>query len=54
MVQDPDGRLRASDVILADGRQIQAREEIILSTGTIKTPQNLMVPGIGPAGLLPD
>lgn len=46
MVHDPDGRLRASNVILADGRQVQAREEIILGTGTIGTPQILMLSGI--------
>ncbi|KAI4219890.1 MAG: hypothetical protein L6R36_008007 [Xanthoria steineri] len=49
---DPDGNLKASNVVLADGRQIQVRKEIILSAGTIKTPQILMLSGIGPAGLL--
>ena len=40
MVDDADGTLRASMVTLADGRQIKARKEIVLTAGTIKTPQN--------------
>ncbi|KAL8665434.1 MAG: hypothetical protein Q9168_007706 [Polycauliona sp. 1 TL-2023] len=52
MVDELQGRPRASSVTLADGRQIKARKEIILCAGTVKTPQILMLSGVGPAALL--
>jgi choline dehydrogenase-like flavoprotein len=42
----------AAGVLLADGRQIKARTEILLSTGALKSPQLLQLSGIGPASLL--
>ncbi|KAI0905860.1 choline dehydrogenase [Ustulina deusta] len=39
-------------VELADGRKITARKEVILSAGTYRTPQVLMLSGIGPSAIL--
>ncbi|KAL8902658.1 MAG: hypothetical protein Q9207_004496 [Kuettlingeria erythrocarpa] len=52
MIRDEDSNLHASTVILADGRHFKARKEIVLTAGTIKTPQILMLSGVGPAPLL--
>ena len=48
---DEDKR-RASGVKLIDGRLIKATKEIIVSCGSIKTPQTLMLSGIGPVNQL--
>lgn len=42
----------ASGVLLKDGRHLKARKEVVLSTGTVKTPQILMLSGIGSADIL--
>ncbi|WAT17077.1 GMC family oxidoreductase N-terminal domain-containing protein [Aurantiacibacter sp. MUD11] len=40
---------RATGVELVDGRVISARREVVLSAGTVQTPQIMMLSGIGPA-----
>lgn len=52
LTQDKGSHLTASSVLLTDGRQFKARKEIVLTAGTIKTPQILMLSGVGPAALL--
>ncbi|KAF4626524.1 hypothetical protein G7Y89_g11633 [Cudoniella acicularis] len=43
-----DGTRVASGVELADGRTISANKEVVISAGTIRTPQLLLLSGIGP------
>lgn len=42
----------ATGVILVDGREIAARKEIVLCAGAYRTPQLLMLSGIGPSETL--
>lgn len=42
----------AIGVELADGRRFGARKEVVLSTGSYRTPQILMLSGVGPAAVL--
>jgi choline dehydrogenase-like flavoprotein len=44
--------LKATGVILEDGRKIYARKEIVLAAGSIQSPGILEVSGVGQAGVL--
>ncbi len=48
VVEQIDGRKIATGVELASGAVITANEEIIISAGAYRTPQVLMLSGIGP------
>ena len=47
-----NGDLRASGVILADGTKVKARKEVILSAGSIGSPNLLELSGVGQAEVL--
>ncbi|KAL8744100.1 MAG: hypothetical protein Q9190_003618 [Brigantiaea leucoxantha] len=51
-IKGDGGSQIASAIILSDGRHFNARKEIILCAGTIRTPQLLMLSGIGSAEML--
>ncbi|WP_404712141.1 GMC family oxidoreductase [Sphingomonas sp. MMS24-J13] len=48
-----DGR-RAIGIELVDGRRVMARGEVILSAGTVQSPQLMLLSGIGPGAHLQD
>ncbi|TEY59619.1 hypothetical protein BOTCAL_0190g00070 [Botryotinia calthae] len=51
-VQVPNQEPRAIGVLLADGRQIKARKEIISAAGAVCSPQLLQLSGVGPASVI--
>lgn len=52
LLSDDGGKVIATGVQLSDGKKLSARKEIILSAGTHRTPQLLMLSGIGPTDQL--
>jgi choline dehydrogenase-like flavoprotein len=50
--KETHGEKVASGVVLTNGRRFTARKEVILAAGTLRTPQVLMLSGIGPARAL--
>lgn len=50
--KDNAGNEVATAVLVSDGRQFTVRKEIILSAGALRTPQILMLSGIGPTDTL--
>jgi len=52
IIEREGGVIRATGIELADGSVISARKEVIISTGAYRTPQVLMLSGIGPAETL--
>ena len=47
-----DGTKAATGIELADGRSLTAKREVILSAGALRTPQLLLLSGIGPSNVL--
>ncbi|KAI9933160.1 hypothetical protein MW887_007631 [Aspergillus wentii] len=49
LVEERDGKIVATGVEVADGQKFFASKEVIVSAGAYRTPQILMLSGIGPA-----
>jgi choline dehydrogenase-like flavoprotein len=52
ILEEKDGKLTATGVELVDGRVFKSKQEVIVSAGSYRTPQILMLSGIGPAAEL--
>jgi len=52
LIRDISGSKTATGVVLSDGRILSARREAIISSGAYRTPQMLILPGIGPSATL--
>ena len=48
LTEDIDGQVRATGVEILDGKTFTAQREVIVSAGSLRTPQLLMLSGIGP------
>jgi len=47
LIEERQGEKRATGVELADGTNFTARHEVILSAGAYRTPQILLLSGVG-------